>query len=142
MSSLPVRAAPDVAPALSEIRPVPCLFTGLGYEFLVPATAHTLAGFRAWAKSDHFPERGRLSFIDGEICIDMSPEELETHSKAKAEVSRGLLNLNRKIKIGEFYPDGALVTNVKANLSTEPDGTLILWESLESKRVRLIPRKG
>ena len=47
----------------------------------IPARAATRAGFRAWALSDEFPERGRFSFINGELFIDMSPEELETHNK-------------------------------------------------------------
>ena len=46
------------------------------------------------------------------------------------------------VKRGEFYPDGTLLTNVEANLSTEPDGLIVTWETLESRRVRLIPRVG
>jgi hypothetical protein len=69
MSSLPV-----------AVEPVQCHIILPGREILVPPFAHTLAGFRAWAKSDDFPERGHISFIDQEIIIDMSPEELETHN--------------------------------------------------------------
>jgi Uma2 family endonuclease len=109
---------------------------------LVPVSAHTLAGFRAWAKSDRFPDRGRISFIDKEILIDMSPEELENHGKVKFEIGRVLGSLNRRMKRGQFYPDGTLVSNVDANLSTVPDGTFVKWSSLETGRVRLIPREG
>jgi len=111
-------------------------------KVIVPASAHTLAGYRAWAKSEAFPNRGQIFFLDQEIYIDMSPEELENHAKVKLEIGRVLANLNKRRKQGEFYPDGTLVTNLEANLSTEPDGTFIKWESLESRRVHLVPREG
>src|SRR6266852_4292998 len=85
---------------------------------LVPVSAHTLAGFRAWAKSDRFPERGHISFLPQGILIDMSPEELENHAKVKHEIGWMLSGLNRKMKRGQFYPDRTLVTNVAAKLST------------------------
>ena len=57
----------------------------------IPARAATLAGFRAWALSDEFPERGRFSFINGELFVDMSPEEAgdrTTRSRPRSVVSR------------------------------------------------------
>lgn len=108
----------------------------------VPTSVNSLAGFRRWAKSPQFPERGRFSFIGGELFIDMSPEELETHNQVKAESSSTLYRLITRLDLGNFYPDGTLVTNPAADLSTEPDGTFVSWESLESGRVRLVPRKG
>jgi Uma2 family endonuclease len=111
-------------------------------KILIPATAHTLAGFRTWAKSDQFPDHGHISFINQEIIIDMSPEELETHVIVKMEIARVLLNFNRKKQFGKFYGDGTLVSNELANLSTEPDATFITWETLDAGRVRLIPRTG
>jgi len=109
---------------------------------VVPASAHTLAGYRNWAKSRAFPNQGQILFLDKEIYIDMSPEELETHVRVKAEIGRVLLTLERRQKRGMFYPDGTLVTNVEANISTEPDGTFVIWETLESGCVRLVPREG
>jgi Uma2 family endonuclease len=111
-----------------------------GQSVEIPASACTLAGFREWAKSDDFPERGRFSFIGQRIFIDMSPEELETHNRVKGELYYGLTALNREIQRGVLYTDGTLVTNEEAGLSTEPDGTFVLWESLESGRVRMVPR--
>ncbi|MBV8555817.1 MAG: Uma2 family endonuclease, partial [Planctomycetaceae bacterium] len=102
----------------------------------IPARAATLAGFRAWALSDEFPERGRFSFINGELFVDMSPEELETHNKVKTEVVSAIANLNKELDLGEFYSDGTLVTNEVADLSTEPDGAFVTWRSFEEGRVR------
>jgi Uma2 family endonuclease len=107
----------------------------------VPPSAYTLTGFRAWATSDDFPERGHISFIDGEIYIDMSPENIDTHNQVKGEITYAVIKLNKKEKLGKFYPDRALVTNVEANLSTEPNATFATWESLESGRVRQVPRE-
>src|SRR5215208_3739768 len=106
----------------------------------IPAAAATLEGFRAWATSDAFPERGRFSFIGGELHIDLSPEELDTHNKVKTEVGRAIGNLNRDLDLGEYSSDGTLVTNEAAGLSTEPDGTFVTWRSFEAGRVRLTPR--
>jgi Uma2 family endonuclease len=108
----------------------------------VPSFAHSLAGFRSWAKSRDFPDRGRFSFIGGEIVIDMSPEAIETHNKVKGTIDATLRILVGDKDLGQFYGDSVLVTNVAANLSTEPDGTFVSWKPLESNRTRLVPHKG
>ena len=107
----------------------------------VPASAATFAGFRAWATSDEFPESLRASFINQELVIDMSPEELESHNKVKSEVSAVVATLIKRLDTGEFYGDGTLVTNEAAELSTEPDATFVAWESFEANKVRLVERK-
>lgn len=106
----------------------------------IPSGAATLDGFRAWARSDHFPETLRASFINREIVLDMSPEETETHNKVKTEVSRGIGTLIRGLDLGEFYGDGTLLTNPAAQLSTDPDALFVTWESFEAGRARLVPR--
>ncbi len=108
----------------------------------LPANAGTLAGFCAWATSDLFPQGLRASFINKEIWLDMTSEELETHIKVKTEIGRVLMNINRKTKLGTFYGDGTLVSNPEAGLSTEPDGTFVTKENLRLKRIRLVPRQG
>jgi Uma2 family endonuclease len=107
----------------------------------IPATASTLAGFREWAVSPEFPREGRISFIGGEIFIDMSPEELETHNRLKAEIGRVVGNVNVEDSRGLLYADRTLLTHVGADLSTEPDGLFVAWESLESGRIRQVPRR-
>jgi Uma2 family endonuclease len=141
MSSMPVPRTAIAPPALED-HPTACRVLLADRDVEIPASAHTLSGFRTWAKSESFPERGRFSFIDGEILVDMSPEEIETHIKVKAEIGRVLLNWNRKAKRGEFLTDGTLVTNEAANLSTVPDSVFVTWETQETGRVRLVPREG
>jgi len=111
-------------------------------EIIVPDEARTHPGFRAWAKSDACPERARVTFFQGEILIDMSKEEIETHAKLKGEITRGVGNINRAFDLGECYPDGTLVSNEEAGLSNNPDLTFVLWETLEAKKVVLVPREG
>jgi Uma2 family endonuclease len=110
---------------------------------IVPGYAATLAGFRRWATSDEFPRRGRISFFNNEIVIDMSPEKFESHGKVIDEVERVILNLNLVQDLGEYCRDRTLLTNEQAGLSREPDGAFLLWETLESGRAKLVPaRKG
>lgn len=106
----------------------------------VPVTACDHAGFRAWATSDDFPQRGRISFLDQAILIDMSPEELETHNKVKTTVTSGVYVITDKDESGTLYSDRTLVTNIQAGLSTEPDATFVSWATLRRGLVRLVPR--
>src|SRR5262249_42439906 len=75
----------------------------------VPPSAYTLEGFRSWVASEEFPDRIRATFVNGEVTLDMSQEELQTHNKVKGEVTRVLLTLNRGADLGESYVDGARV---------------------------------
>ncbi|MCI0463438.1 MAG: Uma2 family endonuclease [Gemmataceae bacterium] len=108
----------------------------------MPVSASTFDGFREWTTSDRFPDNLRASFIDKEFFVQMSREELETHASVKGEVTRVLLTVNRQRKLGKLYPDGAQVAHKGANLVTQPDAVFFTRESLESGRVRLVPRLG
>lgn len=113
---------------------------GTGLSVSIPVNAATLDGFRAWAISDDFPQRGRISFINREVLVDMSPEEVSTHNKIKTAVTITLGHLCSELQVGDYFSDRVLVTNKAAELSTEPDGTIVLWKSVKSGRVRLVPR--
>jgi Uma2 family endonuclease len=108
----------------------------------IPSNATTHAGFRAWVTSDEFPEKLRASFINGEIVIDVSPEELESHNKVKTTTVSSIDSLNAELDLGELFSDRTLVTNSATGLSTEPDATFVSWASFEANRVRLVPRKN
>jgi len=99
-----------------------------------------LADFRRWATSEDFPERGRIDYIAGRIDVDMSPEDLHTHGKLKTEL---VIVLGRRVKqagLGELYTDRARVSCPEADLSAEPDVVFVSESSLDSGRVRLIPK--
>jgi Uma2 family endonuclease len=105
--------------------------------FSIPPAAYSLAGFREWALSENYPERGQITFSPDELIIDISPELFETHNFIKVEIGYVLYGLIRPKRLGDFFGDRALFTNVAANLSTEPDSIFVSNESLESGRCQL-----
>jgi Uma2 family endonuclease len=107
----------------------------------LPADIGTLAGFRAWAQSDDCPEKGKFSLINGNILIHMSPEEIETHTKVTFAIGHGVTGVNEEDDLGEYFADGVLLTNTKAELATVPDGTFVKWGTSQAARVQFIPRK-
>ena len=108
---------------------------------LIPQSAWRMAGFRRWMTDNGGPPRGRFSLLGNELLIDMSPEELGNHNQVKTEIARVLANLEQKLKLGIVFSDGSLLTNIDADLSTEPDAMFVSDENLRSKRSRLTPRK-
>lgn len=113
-----------------------------GDRVRVPATALDQAGFRAWITSDEFPQGVRAAFVAGEVLLDMSPEAITSHNQVKAAVTHGIKGIVDKEDLGRVYPDGALLTNLDAELSTEPDMTFANWATLETGRLRAVPRQG
>ena len=107
----------------------------------IPDSAWTLDGFRDWIASDACPERGRFAFLENKLVFDMSPEHAEFHVGVKQEISLAIQLINRKRDLGKFYSDGVLLTNTEANISSEPDGTFVLWETLEGERVQFVSRR-
>jgi Uma2 family endonuclease len=106
----------------------------------VPETARTLEGFRQWVASKGFPESARISYLAGELFIDMSPEMFDSHNQVKAEIDGVLQPLVKKYDLGKYCPDGLWITNDDADLSTEADATFLSWERLKSGAMQLIPR--
>jgi Uma2 family endonuclease len=98
-----------------------------------------VAGFRVWARSPDYPERGQIALVGKELFIDMSPERLDSHNKVKTELTRVLSNLVVEGDLGTFFSDRVLVVNEEAELSNEPDAMFASWASLESGRCRAVP---
>src|SRR5215208_5193165 len=122
----------------------PVFFNGeLDADFVlhIPRDAYTLEGFRRWVHSDAFPEKQPVLFRKGEIYLFMPKENILTHAAIKTPVAIKLGGLFNKLDLGDFYINGVLVTNVEAELSGNPDMVGILWESLESGKVRYVTNK-
>jgi Uma2 family endonuclease len=111
----------------------------LEYGLHIPPAAHRLAGFRAWAQSEFFPETGRIDYVGGEIDVDMSPEDLQTHGTPKAALGAELFALIAKRGRGYVFVDRTRVTSASAELSAEPDLVVVLFSSLDAGRVRQVP---
>ncbi len=102
----------------------------------VPSSAYTLEGFRRWARSEDFPENHRVTFINGALTIEMSPERYESHLAVKEPISRILAVLVNSLDLGRYYPDGAWFTNEEAGVSNEPDAMFASWATLQSGRLQ------
>src|SRR3954454_13571105 len=118
MSTVPRPVRTPEAPA---VRAFPLTLITDDWTLVVPPEAMTMEGFREWATSDDFPERVRVTFLQGEIILDMSNEELNAHVAVKTEVGRVLATLVKTAGLGKFYGDGVLLTNVSAEVSNNPD---------------------
>ena len=104
----------------------------------IPQGVTNLESFRRWARSEDYPDIGRLSFINGEVWVDMSPERLFTHNRIKTVIAARLEDLSTAGESGYYFADGALLSHPGVGLSTEPDGLFISADSVQSGRVRLI----
>lgn len=108
----------------------------------VPAVLVDLQAFRAWVHSARFPEKGRVDWVGGTVEVDVSPEEVNTHGTPKSEIARELGNLVQATDLGVVLIDASRLTCPDADLSCEPDVVVVLFESVEAGRVRLVERVG
>jgi hypothetical protein len=104
----------------------------------IPGGIDDLAGFRRWVHSDDFPEAGRICFLDGRVWVDMSKEQVFTHNQLKQEFNLAIDGLVKAARLGRFFPDGVFLTNDRAQLACQPDGTFASHRSLTSGRIRLV----
>lgn len=106
-------------------------------SFQIPAAAFTFEGFRRWAQSDDFPETGRIDYLAGDVDVDMSPEEISTHSLVKSAFALGLGILIAERNLGCLFIDRTRVSSPASQLSVEPDLTVLSWTSLQEGKTRL-----
>ena len=104
----------------------------------IPSWVNDLESFRRWSRTDGYPERGWVSFLDGEIWVDMDMEQLFFHNQVKTEFTTVLVGLIKGKEVGYYFSDRAPLINEGANLSTEPDGTFCSFRAIEEKRVNLV----
>ena len=97
-----------------------------------------LAGFRSWAVSPRFPERGRIDFLAGDLEVDMSPEDLLNHGVVKSEIAAIFRLMVAHTGLGEVYVDRARISSPRADLSVEPDVVAVFWETLDSGRLKYV----
>lgn len=107
-------------------------------EVAVPDWVSDLESFRRWTDDDDFPEYGRISYLRGEVWVDMSKEQLFTHNQVKHEIDFTLTGLIKARRLGRYYPDGAFLSNVAADISNEPDGMFVSTEARREGRVQVV----
>lgn len=131
-SSTPIVAAMPITIHSPDERPA----------IVVPRSAATLQGFREWAVSDKFPERGRLTYVAGEVIVDTSPESIDSHNFVKLEITTVLHRFAESQRLGRVFADGILFTNTEAGVSNEPDASFVSYETLRSGIAQFPPLKG
>jgi Uma2 family endonuclease len=104
----------------------------------VPGWVVDLASFRRWAYSDEFPERGRFSYLGGELWADLTMEQLFSHNGVKTEVTTVLASFAKANSLGYLFADRAFVSNPEVDLSTEPDCVFVSYETIRAGRARLV----
>jgi Uma2 family endonuclease len=111
----------------------------------VPEDAFTFEGFQRWVDSRKFPETGRIDYLEGDVEVDMSPEDLFTHGAPKTAITSKLYTLVDEAGLGNVFTDSTRLASRFAALSVEPDVLVMLYDSLAAGKVRLSPaalRKG
>jgi Uma2 family endonuclease len=104
----------------------------------IPGWVVDLESFRRWADDDDFPEKGRISFLKGDVWVDMSMEQLFDHNDVKSEINTVLRVLVKANHLGRYFTDGAYVSNVDADVSNQPDGMFVATTTLQEGRVRVV----
>src|SRR4051812_35974605 len=107
-------------------------------EAVIPDGITTQAAFRRWATSDDFPSQGRFAFFHGAVWMDLTMEHAFSHSLVKSEINSVLAVLVKQDDSGLYFPDGMLLSNLDAGLSTVPDGVFVSHESFARGAVRRV----
>lgn len=107
-------------------------------EVTVPEWVNDLESFRRWADSDDFTEKDRVSWLGGEVLVDMSKEQLFTHGQVKIAIGGRLHDLASSEESGFYWGDGVYLRHDEADLSVKPDGVFVSRASLDAKLVRFV----
>lgn len=106
----------------------------------VPEWVTDLDSFRRWADSEDFPEMGRICYLNGEVWVDMSKEQVFTHVLVKTRITAVLSELVDAKEWGLFLGDGILLSNVDADIAVNPDALFASNDAL-ADRVRILEDK-
>ena len=104
----------------------------------VPFWVADLESFRRWSDIEEFPDQGRIDYLNGEVWLDMSTEQVFTHGAVKTEYTVVLGQLAKDNNQGMYWVDGPRLSHEQVDLSVKPDGIYVAIKSLQTKRVRLI----
>lgn len=104
----------------------------------VPDWVTDLESFRRWIDDEDVPEKARICYLEDEVWIDMSKEQVYSHVLLKTKIAARLSFLSDENNFGLFLADGVRVTNLEANFSVKPDGMFASTASLEVGQVRAV----
>ena len=108
-------------------------------ECQIPLGLSTWEEFQRWAGSSEFPQRGRIDYVNGNVEVDMSPEDLFTHGTVKGHVYAALLGRIEQLDLGHLFVDRTRVSLSRADLSVEPDIVFVSHQAVQDGRIHLVP---
>ncbi|MHB2019956.1 MAG: Uma2 family endonuclease [Candidatus Xenobia bacterium] len=94
--------------------------------------------FRAWTLSDEFPCIGRIDYLQGNVEVDMSPEDLMRHGVVKVKLSAYILGVVEGSDLGLVFSDSTRYVHSAVGLSCEPDIVFLSWAGVEAGRARYV----
>jgi Uma2 family endonuclease len=106
-------------------------------EVNIPEWVTDLDSFRRWADSGDFPDTGRICYLNGEVWVDMSKEQIFTHIDVKSEIVAVLRPLVKTERMGVLLGDGVFLSNVDVNFAVVPDAVFVS-NAARQDRVRLL----
>ena len=128
----PAASTPSAVPARPPLPPDDA-------AVVIPASALTYEGFRAWTRSDDYPAFGRVEMIGGDIFVDLTMERIGSHTGPKTEITRVLANRAVALATGTTYADGIRYALTGAVASFEPDVSFVSDAAFAEGRVERIP---
>jgi Uma2 family endonuclease len=129
---------PASSPLASPPRQLSIKLINLGAEAHIPGWVCDLESFRKWADSSDYPDRGKFSYLHGELIVDLEMEQLFSHNQLKTELTIEIGRLIRDSQRGYFFSDGVRLSNPGADLSSEPDAVLASFSAIQSGQVKLV----
>lgn len=104
----------------------------------IPFDIQTLEGFRAWVRT--LDESAPLvSFFDGDVFVEMTPQSYRTHSPVVTCVNAALTGLAESMGTGMYCVPPSWFTCIEAGLSTEPDGFFVRYDTLQRGLLKVHP---
>lgn len=104
----------------------------------MPGWVPDLDSFHEWVESEDVPEKFKPWFLQGEVWVDMSKEQIDSHVDVKTEITSVLRQLAKANGLGRVLGDGALLTNRTARISGNPDMLFYSHQSEAKGRIRRV----
>lgn len=102
----------------------------------LPLDIGRLDRFREWSAGRQQGSGPLVSFVDGCVYIDSRPDDT-THAPVATAVNVTLAGLARDV--GMYFMASSWFTHEGANLSVEPDGFFVRYETLSAGTFRVNP---
>jgi Uma2 family endonuclease len=104
----------------------------------VPGWVRDIEAFRRWTDEPDFPEDVYVCWLEGQVWLDFSRQQIFSHVAVKTEITVVLARLADEKDLGRYLTSGALLSNFAADISVKPDGLFFSDDTLASGRMRLV----